>query len=846
MAARRVRDDRRAQVPVMPAIMRIFDMLRHFAQSVVGRRQADIDLDDELRSYMELAVAERVRMGQDAASARRAVMLSMGGVENVKELVRDTRRTQVLESLVRDARFALLSFRRTPGFTVVAILTLALGIGGATAVFSVVDAVLLRPIGGVRSPERLVSLGRVQDGGDFDSFGFPDFAFLRSRLTSVAGLAAHIGVPLTMTTAGESPVRLRGQLVTGDYFRLLGVQTAAGRLIGPGDDAAPAARAVVISHDYWKRMGAPPDAIGHPLELNGYQFVVVGIAAEKFNGTAIGDRTDVWAPLAAQPQLLSRMSQGIMQSRSAGWLQVFGRLTDGASIERVAAEVHTVARQLAGEYPATNSGRDIAVRNGIGLGPAERADLARMFWLLSSGVGLVLLIACFNVGGLMLVRARSRRREMAARLALGASRGQLIRQLAVEALLLTTAGGVLALTFASALAGAATWLQPSGSVLRGVTVGVDWRMMAIAAAVTLASAGLLTLVPAFRVSRLDPITALKATSPGSGGGGNRGQQILVGAQVALSFALLVTGTVVTAAMLRLLARPTGFDASSVVMVSVDLSAKGYAADRGLPFLEKVGRAHRQRTRVFVGIIREDSSTARLERPRLLVSAGHRAAARGAGAARGIARVPSTSGWDRAGILRDAPNTTARGSRVFRSRRRARSRRRRRQPVVGAPPVAQPEPDQPADFLAVAQRSAARAGHRRWRCRRPSVHLTDGARRSTALLPSAAVLRRTHDHCRACERRQFQCAALARARRPRRRSKRPDEWRDDDGRSHGGVGVAAANAGDMAWGIWRTGSGDVPHRHVRHRVAIRLATEQRAQLANRARRVATQADRHRRR
>jgi predicted permease len=199
----------------------------------------------------------------------------------------------------------------------------------------------------------------------------------------------------------------------------------------------------------------------------------------------------------------------------------------------------------------------------------------------------VLLIACLNVSGLMVVRSRARRREMAVRLALGASRRRLVHQLVVEGVMLTTAAGLLALSIAGALANAATRLQPQGSILHGVHITLDRRVLALSAIITLVTAGLLALLPAFRASRLDPMAALKATAPGSGGSRHHGQRFLVGAQIALSFALLVTGLMVTVAMERLLARSPGFDTESLVMLSVDLSAQGYAADRGLPFLTRL-------------------------------------------------------------------------------------------------------------------------------------------------------------------------------------------------------------------------------------------------------------------
>ena len=566
--------------------MRIVDAARHLWNDLVHRSRMNRDLDDELRAYVELAVAERIRQGVDGVAARREVMLSMRGTDHVKERVRDTRRTRLLETLLQDVRFALRSFRRNPGFSLVALLTLAIGIGGTTAVFSIVNAALLRPIGGVVQPGRLVAFSRALNGIRYDNFAYPDFLDYQERARAFSGMAAYIGVPTNFTGQSGETERLRADLVTGDYFGVLGAARAAGRLLLPSDGAPGALPVVVISYGLWQRkFGARASAVGSTLRLDGGAFTVVGVTAPAFAGTRIGSATDVWAPLAAQPTLLSRMPADIMHTRAAGWLEIVGRLAPASTFAEAESEIGTIAGRLALEYPATNAGRTARIHRGVGLDPDDRAALVRMLSVVSTAVALLLLIACANVAGLLVVRAATRRHEMAARLALGASRCRLVRQLVVEGALLAGAGGIAAVTFAASLARLATRLEPAGSILHGVPIALDWRVLAVAAAIALLSAGVFTLAPALRVSHLQPSAAIRAAAPGAGAGGSGAgvlvRRLVVSAQVALSFALLVGAITLTVAVERLLARPLGFDPDAVVMASVDLSTQHYTPERGL-------------------------------------------------------------------------------------------------------------------------------------------------------------------------------------------------------------------------------------------------------------------------
>jgi predicted permease len=561
--------------------VRLLDALRHLWGDVVHRDRAERELDDELRSWIDLSVMERVRRGADPRTARREVMAEMRGVDAVKDAVRETRLTHGLESWVQDVRYALRSFRRAPLFTLTVLLVLILGIGGTTGAFSVIRATLLSPLGGVRDPESLVAFDRWEGSDRYDGFSYPDLEDYRARLGSFSGIAAYVPAPFSAVLGRSGGERLRGALVTGDYFTVLGVEPAAGRLLGPDDDRPGRSNVVVISDGLWRRaFGADAHVVGSTLRLDGQGFTVVGVVAPRFRGVELGEATDVWAPLAAQPVLLSRMSAGIMESRSAGWLGIFGRLSPGVTLPAAAEQARGVAAELAAEYPETNAGRTVTLRGGVGLAPDDRSALVRMLGLTGVAAVLLLLVACANVAGLVTARSASRRKEMAARVALGASRLRLVRQLFVEGAVLGAVGGGLALAVAEGLVSAALRLQPPGSLLRYATVSLDPAVFAVASLATLMSVALFTLSPALQAVAADPMEALREGRPGAGGAKHRGHRYLVTAQVALSFALVVSAVTVTSAIRGVLTRSPGFDPEGVVVASIDLTAEGFAPARG--------------------------------------------------------------------------------------------------------------------------------------------------------------------------------------------------------------------------------------------------------------------------
>jgi predicted permease len=493
----------------------------------------------------------------------------------------------MLGNLWRDLRYTFRSSKRSPGFTAVIVVTLALGIAANTAVFSVVSAILLRPLPGISQPGRLVSLYRVQNGQTFDNMGYPDYRDYRDRSQSLAGLAAHSGVALSFNSG--TPERLIGDLVTGNYFDVLGARPAAGRLLVEDDDSA-----AVIGYELWQRkFGGSASAIGAEIELNGYPFTVVGVTEKGFRGTIVSLPFEVWLPLRTQPRLLSRLSSDILENRSAGWLELFGRLKPGVEVRQADAEIRTIATQLAHAYPFTNGKRTAALAAGVGMYPDDRAEVSGLLALLSGAVALLLAIACVNVAGMLLLRAMGRTREMAIRLATGATRQRILSQLVTEGVMLALiAGGIgvaLAAWSTQAIIAASQGTAPS--LVRHAGAEINGTVLAFTLLATVATGLLIALAPAMQSLKVVDLTSsLKSGLPGSGFRSSRLRSVLVAGQVALSLVLLSGAGLLFGGLYRIVTADPGFDANDTAMAAVDLNLERYSEERGLLFYsELLGR-----------------------------------------------------------------------------------------------------------------------------------------------------------------------------------------------------------------------------------------------------------------
>src|SRR5687768_9876261 len=434
----------RAGVHVTAVIARLVAAARSLWSNLARRDRVDEALDDELRAYVELLAAEYERGGMAPEMARRAALVDTGGITQVKEATRDAWLGDTLATTSRELRYALRSLRRSPTFLVVAVVTLAIGIGGATAVFTVINASLLRPLPAVEAPDRLVSVERVLPSGALDEFSYPDFVDLRERSTALAALAAYNGTPMALadtTPAGQVMVGY----VSDDFFTVLGARPALGAFFGTMQAAGPTdqAEVVVLGHALWKRrFGGARTVLGSTVTLDGHPFTVIGVAPPGFVGAMARYPMEMWIPVASGGRPSPTLHGLNLTSRRTGWVRLIGRLVPGKTVADAQTDLTTTSPWLASTH-ATNKRLSVVVFPGSGMSVEDRAQVSRLPRLLAMAVGLLLLIACAHAASLTLIRSATRRRELATRLALGASRAVLVRQVVVEGAIVAIASGVL-------------------------------------------------------------------------------------------------------------------------------------------------------------------------------------------------------------------------------------------------------------------------------------------------------------------------------------------------------------------------------------------------------------------
>jgi len=567
-----------------------FRTLTHQLTALFRRRRLEDDLDEELRSHLEMAVELNVRKGMSAEDARREALRSFGGIEQTKEIYRDQRGLPMIETTLQDLRFGLRMLRRSPGFSLLAILCLTLGIGANAAVFSWVEGILFRPYPAVTHQERLLALtGTARGESGPDDISWPDLLDLQRSCTLFDSFIVNKIMGTTLS-AGDRAERMVGSIVSANYFDAIGVRPILGRGFEPGEDAGRNAHPVtLISYQLWQgRFKGDPQIIGKTQRLNGVLHTIVGVAPEGFYGTFVGWGMQFWVPASMEERFEAGGYK--LEDRGARWIEAYVRLKPGVTPVQAQEEISAVAKRLEADYPDTNRGR------GIKLWPLwqtpfnNAGTLLPTLEIMLAVVVFVLLIACANVGNLLLVRSFARRHEMTIRLAIGAGRGRLLKQLFTEGLILSTFGAAGGLLIAHWCRHALVLLFPARAGVAMYLPGeIDWRVTAVSAGVCLIATLLLGLVPAMQTGKIDLAGALKAESAGvvGGQGGAWVRSGLVLVQVSLSFVLLVGAGLLMQSLQRIRTTSPGFSTKEVLVTAVDLVSAGYDAQRAKSFQDEL-------------------------------------------------------------------------------------------------------------------------------------------------------------------------------------------------------------------------------------------------------------------
>ena len=545
----------------MDALRLFARRVRAYMRPLLARRDTEAELDEELRFHLDAEIAERVRRGMTPDAARTSALRDFGGVSRFKEECRDAWGTRVLDELTRDARYGLRALRRAPAFTAVAVLTIALGVGAATTIYSIVQAVL-RPLP-YPDPASLVAVVTTYRGKD-DATSALDFVDWRRQSRTLSGLAAIAADPMTLTGGGE-PERVVAATVSANLFSVLRVQPLAGRLFRAGEDSSGTARVVMLSEALWRRrFSADRDVVGTAVNLDGNPYTVIGVLPRS---VAYPSTADLYVPLVFPTEDLDEGNRG------ARYYDVVARLGPGVTIPQAAAEMRTIASRLASAHPQADEG--ISTRIAPLLDEIVGGFRTPLLVLMGAA-GVLLLIACANVANLLLVRAASRDGELAIRTALGAARARLVRQLATEALVPFLIGGLLG----TALAALGTrWFAAAaaGSVPRLANAGVDGGALTFALIATLATGVVFGVVPALRFARLGVSSTLRAVGRSNQGSISRARAraFIVGSEVALAVVLLVVAGLVVRSFRQLTAVDPGFRREGVVTFRLELPNTRY-------------------------------------------------------------------------------------------------------------------------------------------------------------------------------------------------------------------------------------------------------------------------------
>jgi len=549
-------------------------------------------LDNEIRDYLDRETQDNIAAGMPPEEARHAALRKFGPVLNVKEDTRAVWGWVWFERLWQDLRHGWRMLAKNPGFTGVAVLSIAIGIGANCATFSFADAMILRPLAVLR-PNEVVTVGSPESLEGFSSLvaSYRDYVDFRNQSKSFDGLVAFTGSTFGFATDRDAPAQLRfGMLATGNFFRVMGVEPELGRGFRPDEDVVPGRDAVVVlGHELWAHdFAADRSVLGRKVRINGIEFTIIGVTPERFTGMSQLLQTGLYVPLMMWPRLADDPKSNPLEARDRRSLTIKGRLRPGVSISQAQAELSTVAKNLERAYPDTNRNRGVAVltelESRVQQSPPD-AQLAAMLCVLALAV---LLVACANVAGLLTSRAPVRAREIALRLAIGAGRRRLIRQLLTESLLLAVAGGIagLALGYLGILF-FRRLPMPTDLPIKFAFV-LDQRALLFSLAVAMASAVLFGLAPAIQTTRTNLVSALRsATCDAPGRRRLWGRNLLVAGQVALSLVLLAVATFIYRGVSHDLSQGAGFRTDHLLTMSFDPTLVRYTESQAQQFFRQV-------------------------------------------------------------------------------------------------------------------------------------------------------------------------------------------------------------------------------------------------------------------
>ncbi|MBV8571002.1 MAG: ABC transporter permease, partial [Acidobacteriaceae bacterium] len=581
--------------------------MRHLA-NWFRRKELERGLDRELRYHLERRIVDFEKSGLTRAEASRQAILELGGMTQIREEVRDVWLTRWLRDLAYDLRFSVRSFLRTPSFTMTAALSLMLGIGATTAIYSLVDQVLLHALP-VRQPERLVLIDwkgdQVANGfGSWNLMSYPICRDLDQQKQFFEGVFCRALTAVNLSRGGDSyPVT--AEIVSGNYFTVLGVGPALGRVLASKDDGAPNANPVIVlSHDFWKtQLGGDPDVVGRKVLVNRHPLMIIGVAAPTFQGIDVGEVPSLWIPASMAAQAIPGFND--LLDRRTRWMQVLGRLQAGIRLREAEAGLQPWFKAMLREdtrragFPVITAERrreflnSSLVLTAAAQGHSSlRRRLVEPLWALFSVTAVLLGLACLNVSGLFLARGSARDREIGTRLALGASRGRLGGQLLADSMLIAVTGGLLGVAAAPlAVRTLIAWL-PRENAGMALQAGINARLLLFAFGISVAAGVLSGLAPAWQAGRRSVVASLRERG-GTAFGGVRLRKVIVTAQIALTLTLVAGAALFVRTLEALMAKGPGFVTANLVSFDIDCLRSGYSQVEGNRLMRRIDEGIRQ-------------------------------------------------------------------------------------------------------------------------------------------------------------------------------------------------------------------------------------------------------------